>query len=231
MPEWQEVYQKHAKEYARLVAREDHERNLPRALEALCSHRNRAVVELGAGTGRFTCMFAPSVARILAFDASHRMLKQALTNIVKCGGRSWLLGVALHDHLPIPRECADIVIAGWTLGHFPGWFGEGWPEHVDSALAEMVRVSRPGATAIIVETLGTGSELPNPPAHLRPYYTYLERARGFHFKWIRTDYAFESLAEAEHLCLFFFGQELEDQVRSAGSRFVPECTGIWWRTF
>lgn len=231
MPEWQEVYRKHAREYALLVAREDHERNLPRALDAICSFRNRVVVELGAGTGRFTCMLAPAVARIIAFDASHHMLHQAHVNIVEHPERNWLFSVALHSHLPVSAEYADIVIAGWTLGHLPVWFDDAWQGHVESALAEMMRAARPGATAIIVETLGTGSEMPKPPTHLQPYYTYLERMRGFQFKWIRTDYAFESLAEAERLCLFFFGQGLGDQVRFSGSRFVPECTGIWWRTF
>jgi len=231
MPSWQEIYQQHAKEYELLVAREDYEQNLPRALQRLCSFENTDVVEFGAGTGRFTCMLAPSVRRIIAFDASHPMLKAALANMVRQGGSHWLLGVADHRQLPAQSQTADVTIAGWTLAHFPSWDRQGWRSNVDAALGEMKRVLRPGGTAIIVETLGTGHETPNPPAHLTPYYAYLEQAEGFRSTWIRTDYAFDSLAEAEQLCSFFFGEVLGNQVRASGSRFVPECTGIWWRAF
>jgi hypothetical protein len=47
---------------------------------------------------------------------------------------------------------------------------------------------------------------------------------------IRTDYRFESLAEAEDLMRLFFGDTLADRVASEGLVILPECTGIWWLT-
>ena len=230
MPDWLEIYQKHSQEYELIVAREDFEENLPRTLSCLVSFEHADVVEFGAGTGRFTRMFAPSVTHILAFDASHHMLAAARTNMAQLGGGNWLLGVALHRQLPVQSESADVTVAGWTLGHFPGWYPQEWRSRIEAALGEMGRILRPGGTAIIVETLGTGFDTPNPPAHLGPYYAYLEQTHGFRTTWIRTDYAFKSVSEAEQLCRFFFGEELGNQIKSSGSRFVPECTGIWWRT-
>jgi hypothetical protein len=90
---------------------------------------------------------------------------------------------------------------------------------------------RPGGTIIIMETLGTGYEMPTPPDELVAYYAYLEGEAGFSSTWIRTDYLFESLAEAQALTSFFFGEEMvEKVVREAGQDHVvlPECTGIWW---
>jgi len=47
---------------------------------------------------------------------------------------------------------------------------------------------------------------------------------------IRTGYRFESLAEAEDLTRFFFGDALADRAASEGLVILPECTGMWWLT-
>lgn len=230
MPSWQQIFKKHAVEYEQVVAREDYRKNISRALEQICSFKGVDVVELGAGTGRFTCMLVPLVRSIVAFDASQHMLEAAVAKLEKLKSYNWLTSVADHRYLPIGDQAADVAIAGWTLGVFPGWQQETWRPEIEMALAQMKRVLRPGGVIIIVETLGTGHETPNPPPALAPYYTCLEQEHGFHSTWIRTDYQFESRAEAEYLTRFFYGDELADKVAEKGSLILPECTGIWWLT-
>jgi ubiquinone/menaquinone biosynthesis C-methylase UbiE len=230
MPDWPRIFAQHATEYEQIVAREDHARNLPQALGQICAFEGLDVIELGAGTGRFTCMLAPQTRRIVAFDTSPPMLERAVARLKEIGLRNWTVGVADHRHLPVGNRTADVAIAGWTLGVFPGQQPETWRSDIELALAQMERVLRPGGTAIIVETLGTGYEAPQPPPPLAPYYAYLEGERGFRSTWIRTDYQFESLAEAEHLTRFFYGDALADRLVERGSLVLPECTGIWWRT-
>ncbi|MCC7207638.1 MAG: class I SAM-dependent methyltransferase, partial [Anaerolineae bacterium] len=46
--------------------------------------------------------------------------------------------------------------------------------------------------------------------------------------WVRTDYRFASLAEAERLTRFFFGDALADEVVRRKWVTLPECTGLWW---
>jgi hypothetical protein len=82
--------------------------------------------------------------------------------------------------------------------------------------------------AMILETLGTGSETPSPPTHgLATYYAWLEEEHGFTRTWLRTDYKFATLDEADMLTRFFFGDELADRVRREALVILPECTGIW----
>ncbi|MBI3165497.1 MAG: class I SAM-dependent methyltransferase, partial [Chloroflexi bacterium] len=52
--------------------------------------------------------------------------------------------------------------------------------------------------------------------------------KGFQNKWIRTDYKFDSPAEAEELSRFFFGDELGNKLREKKWVVLPECTGVWW---
>jgi hypothetical protein len=94
----------------------------------------------------------------------------------------------------------------------------------------MLRALRPGGTAILLATLGTGEETPRPPhAGLAAFYRLLEDEYGFSSTWIRTDYEFPSLDEAVALMRFFFGSTLAERVRREALLRLPECTGIWWK--
>ena len=81
------------------------------------------------------------------------------------------------------------------------------------------------------ETLGTGFETPHPPTEgLAELYRWLEDEHAFAGTRIRTDYRFESPAEAAENTRFFFGDELADRILEENLTVLPECTGIWWRT-
>jgi hypothetical protein len=80
---------------------------------------------------------------------------------------------------------------------------------------------------LLLETLGTGYESPHPPEHLADYYSWLAQV-GFQSTWIRTDYRFETVAEAEELAAFFFGAELGRAAAEKKWQVLPECTGLWW---
>lgn len=231
MPEQAEVYRQHAAHYERLVAREDYQGNILPALEAIRPLAGLEVVEMGAGTGRFTAMLAPLARRIVALDNSRHMLGVAQAKLRGIGSGNWSLCVGDNRRLPLAPACADVALAGWSFGHATVWYEDRWRDEIGRALAEMGRVLRPGGTAVIFETLGTGSEEPKPPTEtLAAYYAYLEGEQGFSSTWIRTDYRFESLAEAEELARFFFGDDMAAQVAANEWVILPECTGIWWRS-
>lgn len=231
MIDFQAIYRDHADRYDLLVSREDHERNLLPALRACHPLAGADVVELGAGTGRLTALLAPLARRVWAFDASPAMLVAAAERLARLGLANWRLGEADHRRLPAPDASADVALAGWTLGHAVGWHPDGWRDEIGAALGEMARVLRPGGTLIVIETLGTGRETPEPPSpELAAYYDWLETELDFDRAWIRTDYRFESVEEAEELTRFFFGDALADRVARERLTVVPECTGIWARS-
>lgn len=230
MPDHKEIYNKQARKYDLLVAREDYQKDIFPALNQVRPLDGLDVIEFGAGTGRLTCMIASIVKTILAFDASQHMLDAAIAKL-KDRLQNWMVAVADNRNLPIGDQIADVSIAGWTFCYFTSWYAETWRDEIGQALAQMKRVLRPGGTAIILETLGTGWEKPHPPTEaLAAYYALLEEEYGFSSTWIRTAYRFESLSEAEELTRFFFGDELADKVVREGLVILPECTGIWWLT-
>lgn len=226
----QDLYNTQADQYDLLVSREDYQHNILPALNQIHPLAGLNVVELGAGSGRLTCLLAPIVESIRAFDSAQAMLEVAMAKLRRMPSQNWTIGVADHRNLPVKAQSADLVISGWSICYTVVYHPTHWREELGKALAEMKRVLRPRGTIILLETQGTGHETPHPPEKLARYYHYLEANEGFSSTWIRTDYQFDSLAEAESLVRFFFGDTLADQTVQEKWVILPECTGIWWLT-
>lgn len=233
MPDFRHIYSAQADMYHRLVSREDYQGNLlPAIRQMIRPLTGLNVVECGAGTGRLTMLLAPLVHTITAFDISAHMLQTAHAALQAGHFRNCRLAVADNQRLPIAAKTADLVIAGWSVAHTVGWHPQTWPQEIGRTLAEMRRVLHPGGAIMLIETLGTGNETPHPPArHLARFYRWLESEQGFHAHWLRTDYRFHSVDEAVSLTGFFFGESLAGRIAREQMTIVPECTGIWWRTF
>jgi ubiquinone/menaquinone biosynthesis C-methylase UbiE len=228
MPDYHEIYDQQAEQYELLVSREDYQHNIARALNQVIPFAGLTVVEFGAGTGRLTCMLAPVVKFIYAFDHSPNMLGVAATKLQKSGLQNWGIATSDHRHIPVVDGVADVAIAGWSICYLVVDYPKSWREELARGLGEMRRVIRPGGKVILLETLGTGCEYPQPPVGLRPYYEYLE-VSGFKRSWLRTDYLFPDRAEAESSIRFFFGETMIEKIRQDEKGVIlPECTGFWW---
>lgn len=229
MPDhYAEVYQQHADRYEQLVAREDYEGHILAALRRIALLEGRDIIDTGAGTGRLACLVAPFARSLRVYDSSAHMLTVAAARLQASGLTHWHIEVADHRQLPAEDASADIVLAGWSVVYTVVW-EEDWRTELGKALAELTRVLRPGGKLIILETLGTGYETPTPPAALLPYFAYLEEEAGFSRTWIRTDYRFESVEEAQELTTFFFHEDMTERLISLDPPILPECTGIWSR--
>jgi ubiquinone/menaquinone biosynthesis C-methylase UbiE len=227
---FKEIYSSQAPEYERMVSFEDYRGELLPSLARIHPPAEQTIMDLGTGTGRLTCLYALQARRILATDISPHMLSVAQARVAAGGWENVQLAVADNRQLPAASRSVDIAIEGWSLGHSVGWYPDSWKIEIKIALDEMTRILKPGGTMIVLETLGTGFETPTPPtAGLAELYRWLEDEHGFAGTWIRTDYQFDTPAQAAENTRFFFGDELADRLLAAEMTILPECTGIWWR--
>lgn len=227
MPTQEEIYKNEGDKYEALIAREDHQGNILKALREITPLEGRIVLDLGAGTGRLAGLLAPYVTRIHVFDISDEMLRVCREKFLASGLTNWQVDLADHRKLPVADQSADLVVSGWSVSYLAVWNPNTWREELGNWMNEMKRVLKPGGFIVLFESLGTGNDAPIRLDHLRDFYPWLEEM-GFQNKWIRTDYKFESLAEAEELSRFFFGDELGNKVVRNNWTILPECTGVWW---
>lgn len=225
------IYAERAREYDRMVAAEDCDGHLLPALLAIAPALSGGadVIEVGAGTGRVTRLLVARDCRVLALDREPAMLAVARRNLAGAPRGRCRLAVADASALPVGSGRGDVAVAGWAFGHMRYEHARRWRAVVTGALAEMDRVLRPGGTILLIETLGTGVECPQPSAELAEYYAWLESAQGMRRVEIRTDYRFPDVATAAAATGFFFGEAFAGEVLRRGSPRIPECTGIWWR--
>jgi ubiquinone/menaquinone biosynthesis C-methylase UbiE len=224
---FKQIYTNQAAAYHQLIAAEDADGNLPKALKKIAPLVGKRILDVGSGSGRIPLMLKDFRAEIVAADLHRGMLIEQQAQRELAGG-DWALLQADGQNLPVRGGWADVVTAGWAFGHFTGWYPDSWKQHAAAAIAEMARTAAPGGVLIIMETMGTGSEAAGPPnAALAEYYAWLESEHGFARQVIATDYDFGSVERAAELCSFFFGAEMAEKVRARGWQRVPEWTGIW----
>lgn len=227
MDHFRTIYKTSADKYHQLIAAEDADGNIGRELEMIADFHGKRILDLGSGTGRIPLLLHGQTSQTIALDLHKAMLHEQVSQRTKIAGY-WDLAQADMRALPSQDHWADIVIAGWALGHFQDWYAEDWQRQVDQAINEMSRVSKPQGCLIIIETLGTGSLEPAPPHQgLAEYYDRLEKTWGFERREIRTDYQFDSVDEAIEKTEFFFGPELSEKIRINNWSRLPEWTGVW----
>lgn len=93
------------------------------------------VLEIGAGTGKFTELLVATGHRVIATDPSPEMLGFLTARLPDVPTL-----VATAEQLPVPSRSVDIVVAAESFHHL---------DH-DRALAEVARVLRPGGTFALV---------------------------------------------------------------------------------
>ncbi|MEL6308405.1 MAG: methyltransferase domain-containing protein [Chloroflexota bacterium] len=222
------IYNTQASQYERLIAREDQRGNIFQTIMEIHPFSGTTVVECGTGTGRLTRIMSVLVESIHSFDVAFHMLREGQRVLHETGMENWSFSQADNTALPVADNTADIVIEGWSFGHVMGWHPDDWQARVDAMLSEMQRVAKPDGTLILLETMGTGNRKPQPPnPELATLYQYWEEQHGFEYQWIRTDYQFESIEEADELIRFFFGDDMADELVAGKNIIVPECTGVW----
>ncbi len=230
MEHFEDIYAHKAEEYHRMILAEDVDGNILTALNAVCPMLGKKVIDFGSGTGRIPLLTQGLPEIIIGLDLNFPMLQEQKKQRDEHKGK-WPLVQGDMRKTPFPSAWADIVIAGWAIGHLRSWFSSEWQKQIGYAIEEMYRIVKDGGSVLILETLGTGSTNPAPPVvELEEYYSWLEKDHHFTRHIIQTDYLFSSISGAVESTEFFFGKSLANKIQRFGWKRVPEWTGLWVKT-
>lgn len=226
MPDYRDIYQQldHAEQYHLLISREDYQGNILKEITRHVDLTSAEVLDMGSGTGRVAALMQSTARSLVISDRAPAMLTVAqrilgpTVRVINADNRS----------IPLPDQQFDLITAGWSFGHTTEWVVGAWHADVRAAINEMLRLLRPHGSAIIFETLGSGSTVPQPPTPaLAECYALFEQEFGFVRTPIQTDYRFESADECRALTGFFFGTAMEGTLQPDGTMILPEWTGAW----
>src|SRR5690554_4999233 len=116
MPDHHHIYNQETEQYELLIAGEDYQHNIMKAIRRIVPNLGGIhALDIGAGTGRLSCLLAPLVQSLIATDASQAMLDRASENLERVGTTNWKTIVADNHSLPIAPHSIDLVTAGWTI--------------------------------------------------------------------------------------------------------------------
>ena len=116
------------------------------------SLRGQAVVDAGCGSGRYLLhALRRGAEHAIGVDLSSQMLERAGSELgtLRAGTQVTLLQGNLAA-LPVPDAHADLTICGLVVGHL---------EHLEQALAELCRVTRPGGILLCSDVHPIGHAL------------------------------------------------------------------------
>ena len=116
------------------------------------SLRGQVVIDAGCGSGRYLLhALRRDAARAIGVDLSPQMLEHAGAELgtLRTGTQVTLLQGNL-EALPVPDAQADLTICGLVIGHL---------EHLEQALAELCRVTRPGGILLCSDVHPIGHAL------------------------------------------------------------------------
>lgn len=204
---WPRVYREHPEVFAAFARAEDPEGRIVARLRALADLAGTTAVEVGCGTGRYTAELARACGRYVATDPSPGLL--ALASEAQPGLQ---LVRARGEALPFRDRGADRLLATWVLAYLR-------PAAREAAVAEALRVLRPGGSAWLVENHWEGDfqELRDCAGYGgEPGVKALIEDHGFQVvEVLDTELRFPTEAEAEAVLGALCGEAVAEKLRRA----------------
>ncbi len=190
------------------------------------SWADRAVLDLGCGTGFHLPRFAETAASVMGVEPHPDMVALARRRTRTLPSVSVLAGTA--QQVPLPDASVDVAHVRWAY-----FFGPG----SEPGLRELARVVRRGGTALVVDNDGTRStfgrwfSLGYPKIDAAAVERFWAR-HGWARTPILTRLAFESEADLESVVRIEFDEPTADRIMSErpGTE-VEYAVNLWSREF
>lgn len=123
----------------------DPEKRIPAAMQALAPIEGRVMLDVGAGIGDRTILYAHLAAHVYALEPDATAQPILRGRVKSSGASNVTLVPAGAESIPLADNCVDVAYATWAY-----FFGPG----SEPGLQEVERVVRPGGDFVVVQNYG-----------------------------------------------------------------------------
>lgn len=200
-------YGKEAAIYEKFSRAEDAPNRILKAL--LPKLKNKIVLDIGCGTGKYAKLIAPRVKSYYGIDISQRQLLIAgkKTHNIR---NVRLIRADITKTTKLQDNFFDVVIALWSINTINGY------QRKRQALAEAVRTLKPGGMIYLIENhpLGMFNRIRGPARsqNARKYNRWLGKQGFATANIINTYFKFSSRKEAENIFRRIWGEDISRKV-------------------
>ena len=207
---WNEFYSEAPALYDELARAEDR-KNL--ILDRITSRRcfgGDVVLDIGAGSCKYSMMFAKLSKEVIALEPSRELLSVARESLSKSAASNVRILEGVVEDIPLEDSSIDSVVSAWAFLHDN--------INLDRAVSETFRVLKPGGEVFIIEADCTGElvSMLERSGHLhassgfRARHEELLRLHDFDVDRLTVSFEFDAPAVAERAMSFVFGKSFGD---------------------
>ena len=179
--------------------------------ECLLSNiKNRIVLDLGCGTGKFMQKFYMETVKYYGLDLSKEQLKIAKQ---KVNNENVQFICCSAENIPLPDNSVDVIISTWVLGTILEI------DKRNKVFNEMKRVLKKDGSIYLVENdiAGEFEEIRNRYPNIKKtkdYNDWIENKGFICYKKIETYFEFKDKEEAKNVFTNIWGEEIGNKVKS-----------------
>ncbi len=169
--------------------------------------KNKIVLDLGCGNGRYAKFLAPSSKKYFALDISKEQLKLAKDRTKRLKNIKFILSDA--EKIPLPDNSVDVIIASFVISVILG------SKKKKRVFKEMTRVVREQGKNFLVEndSVGEFEEVRGHTKRTENYNKWLKK-QGFKELKIETYFKFKNLEHAKKIFKEIWGKAISDKINS-----------------
>jgi SAM-dependent methyltransferase len=183
----------------------DPDGHIPTAMHSVAPIEGKTVLDVGAGVGDRTVVYAQIAAHVYALEPDPKALPILRGRIKSSGASNVTVVPGSADDIPLEEDSVEVAYATWAY-----FFGPG----SEPGLQQVERVVRPGGDIVVVQNYGHDelSRIWTPTeAECEAWPAWFE-AHGFACQVVDTTWRFRAVDEAVAVLEFLWGQRARDYV-------------------
>jgi ubiquinone/menaquinone biosynthesis C-methylase UbiE len=183
----------------------DPEQRIPAAMQATAPLEGRKLLDVGAGVGDRTIVYARVACHVYALEPDPKALPILRGRIKSSGATNVTVVPGGAESIPLEDTSVDVAYATWAC-----FFGPG----SEAGLHEVERVVRSGGDIVVVQNYGhdeLAAFWPSSEAECETWPPWFEE-QGFACQVVDTVWRFQTIDEALAVLEFLWGERARDYV-------------------